>query len=333
MVTIKDVAEKAGVCMSTVSRVINQTAPVNEDTRRRILNVMGEMRFSPSLIAQGMRSQKTKTIAMVIPDYANPFYSHMYKAIEISLRQHDYMSLICPTSGKYDEEITYIDRLIHRRIDGIIFFTYNNGKEHVDLFRQIANQIPFVLMDESIDDLPVSQVITNGYKGMKNATKYLIEKGHTRIGCITSLKSSCQKRALGYIDALIEKNIQMNPDLLYSSGYDLKDGVLAAEYFVSLANKPTAVVAITDLIAIGLITGLTSLGINVPEEIEVIGFDDIDLATIITPKLTTVAQQIDVLATEAVAMIMDKINNPKKIPEIKKVIIQGNLIFRQSTKI
>lgn len=332
MVTIDDVASRAGVSKSTVSRVINATAPVNEETKTRILSAMDELQFKPSLIAQGMRFKRTKTVGMVIPDYANPFYSYMFKEIEAALRKYDYMAIICPTSGVFEEEAEYIDRLLHRRIDGIIFFTYNNGKEHAGFLHKMAQQLPFVLMDESKDELPVSQVVTNGYKGMKEAVQYLINKGHRRIGCLSSYKESGQRRVQGYLDTLQENGIEVDPNIICPCGYRLQDGIEAAQHYAALEDRPTAVVAVADFMAIGLIKHLHTLGINVPNDIEVIGFDNIDLAFIMEPTLTTVAQQIDVLADEAVNLIMDKINNPERKTEIKKVIIDGRLIFRQTTK-
>jgi DNA-binding LacI/PurR family transcriptional regulator len=332
MATISDVAKRAGVCKATVSRVINKTGPVSDRTRKAVMTAIKELEYNPSVIAQGMRSRITKTIAVVMPDYGNPFLPYIYKKIETSLKKYDYMALICQTSGYFDEEVEYINRLLRRQIDGIILFTHNDDKAQAGYFNKLAKKLPLLLFDEGNDKLYVSQISTNGYKGIKEAMQYLIDRGHRRIGCLVTIKGTAKRRLQGYMDSLTENGLEFDPELVYYSSFQVEESVLAAKYYASLKNRPTAVVAFADYLAIGIIKYFKDIGVNVPADMEVIGFDGIDLGKIITPELTTIAQPIDVLASEMVNILMEKINNTEKINEVKKIVIDGELVIRGSTK-
>jgi DNA-binding LacI/PurR family transcriptional regulator len=332
MATISDVAKRAGVCKATVSRVLNESGPVSDKTKRIVMEVMKELEYKPSVIAQGMRLQITKTIAVVMPDYGNPFLPFMYKSIEEAIKEYDYMALICQTSGVFEEEVEYINRLLRRKIDGIFLFTHNHNKEQAAFFNKLAKHLPLVLFDEGNDDLIVSQISTNGYKGVKEAVQFLIDRGHKRIGCLITEIGTAKRRLQGYKDALEENGIEQNPELIYGCGFQIQDSYQAAKYYASLKNRPTAIIALADYLAIGIIKYFVDIGINVPADMEVIGFDGIDFASIINPELTTIEQPISLLAHKMISLLMDKINNPEKIGEIKKIIIDGHLIIRKSTK-
>jgi DNA-binding LacI/PurR family transcriptional regulator len=332
MATISDVAKRAGVCKATISRVINKTGQVSDTTRKVVMAAIKELEYNPSVIAQGMRSRITKTIAVVMPDYGNPFLPYIYKKIETSLKKYDYMALICQTSGDFEEEVEYINRLLRRQIDGIILFTHNDDKEQAVYFNNLAKKLPLVLFDEGNDKLYVSQISTNGYKGIKEAMQHLIDRGHKRIGCLVTAKGTAKRRLQGYIDVLMENGIEFDPKLVYYSSFQVQESILAAKYYAYLENRPTAVVAFADYLAIGIMKYFGDIGINVPNDMEVIGFDGIDLTKIITPELTTIAQPIEVLASEMISILMEKINNTEKIGEVKKIVIDGELIIRNSTK-
>lgn len=329
---ITDVAKLAGVSPSTVSRVINNTVPVNDRTRQLVEKAMQDLNFTPNVIAQGMRKNLTYTVGVVIPDYANIFYSYMFTEIEKALSKYGYMAIICPTSGDVKKEKEYVERLLSRKIDGIIFFTYSNGEDTISYFNSLAKKTPLVLMDESSTNINVSQVYTDGYNALYSSTKYLIDQGHTRIGCLSSQMISSKNRLNGYLAALKDNGIPVNEDYIFSVKFNLESGSEVSEKYLSLQQPPTAFVSVADYPAIGLIYALTSIGVKIPQDVEIISFDNIDLASCITPKLSTVAQPIKQLAGEAVNILMEKINDKNKWNVVKKVIFRGELILRDTTK-
>lgn len=331
MATIDDVAREACVSKATVSRVLNGTAPVNNETKKKIELAMEVLKYSPSFLAQSMRSKKTKTIGVIVPDYANPFYSSLFKEIEKSLRAKGYMALICPTDEDAETEIENVKKLVSRQIDGIIFFTYKGGDEHYKFITELSYKTPCVFMDQVNDDLSVSQVITNGFTGVREATRYLLEKGHRRIACIKGPAKFkvTSARYQGYLAALEEFKIHEDDRLIYEGDFHIEGGFKAGEHFSRLDTIPSAVVSVTDLMAIGALRYFGYAGIRVPEQVEVIGFDNISLCTLVTPPLSTVAQPIHKLAEEAVNLLVKKIDNPRS--KNRKIVLEGELIIRRST--
>lgn len=330
--TISDVAKRAGVSKTTVSRVLNYPELVKEDTLKKVKSAMEDLNFAPNVLAQSMRINKTYTVGVVIPDIKNPFYTKIMYEIELALRKYDYMMMMCPTSGDFEREKGCINRLLQRKTDGILFFTYNNSKEHIDFYTSISKNIPFILMDESLDGIEISQVVVNGYAGVKNAVNHLIAKGHKKIACLSSKYEAGKKRFYGYTDALLDNKIPLNKDYIVEAGYSTEEGYKSALQLLKLKERPTAIVAVADSMAIGAIKAMADKNIQVPEEIEVIGFDNIEWATIVTPTLSTVNQKLDEIAQSAVDMLVDKISHPSKVREVSKKFINCELILRQSTK-
>lgn len=331
MATIDDVAKIAGVSKATVSRVLNGTAPVNEKTKKKIETVMNELDYAPSLLAQSMRSKKTRTIGIVIPDYANPFYSYLFEVIERKISEHGYMALICPTHEDAAAEIMYIKMLVSRQIDGIIFFTYNGEKKNMKFLEELSRKVPCIFMDPVNSDLSVSQVITDGFKGVKEAVEYLLKKGYKRIGCIKgpSRFAVTIERVNGYKAALKEQNIPIEDKLIYEGDFHMESGFKAGEYFLNLAQRPDGIVAVTDVMAIGALKYFQYAGVNVPQQIGVVGFDNISLCTLVNPPLTTISQPFNELGDEAVKLLMKKIKNPRS--RNKQIVLDGKLIIRRST--
>jgi DNA-binding LacI/PurR family transcriptional regulator len=331
MATIDDVAKLAGVSKATVSRVLNETAPVSEQTRKKIEKAMTELDYAPSLLAQSMRSKKTKTIGIIIPDYANPFYSYFFKVIENKLREYGYMALVCSSYEDAATEIEHIKMLISRQIDGIIYFMYKSEKDSLDFLVQLSRKIPCIFMDNIDGRLPVSRVITDGFKGIKEATEYLLRKGYKRIGCIKgpSRFAVTVDRVNGYKTALQEHNIPIEDELIYEGNFHMESGFKAGEYFLSLPKRPDGIVAVTDLMAIGALKYFQYVGVKIPQQIGVVGFDNISLCTVVNPPLTTIAQPMEELGNEAVKLLMRKINNPRS--RNRQIILDGKLIIRRST--
>lgn len=330
MATIVDVAKKAGVGVGTVSRAINKSGPISEKTLLKINLAMKELDFIPSHIAQSMRLKDTKTIGILVPGFSNLGYLDLLRAVESNLRKSDYIPVIASTSDQYEKEVLQVRRFLSRQLDGIIFFTYNISKEHFRFYKDLTKQIPCVFMDQTEDDLPINQVFTNGRKGLSISTDYLIQKGHRRIGLIYGKTSATMPRAQGYLDALLSNHMAYMPELVYECPLDFDDGVRAAQYFAGLADPPTAVVSVSDVLAGGALKGYKEAGINVPGDVEVIGYDNIKYSTMLETSLSTVAQPFKEIGRIAVQILINRINNPEL--KYEKIVLEPKLILRQSTK-
>jgi DNA-binding LacI/PurR family transcriptional regulator len=325
-----DVAKMAGVSTTTISRIINGKGPVNIKTRLRVEKAMKELNYTPNYFAQGMRTQKTKLIAVIVPDYSNPGYTKMYESIEETARQQGYLCVVFNTGSDPERELHYIKEIIKRQIEGIIYYTYSGRKENINFLKDISKQIPVVFMDNVVGEDEVPCVRTDGFKATREAVKYLVNEGkRTRIGYIKAGYRAARERYQGYRKALEDCSIEFDPSLVYEGDFSMKSGFDGARYMMSLSEPPDAIMAATDLMAIGIIKYLKQAGIAIPEEVSVIGFDNMPLCTIIEPSLTTIGQPMKKIGQIAAGLLIEKINNPKM--DNRQILLDGSLIVRRST--
>ncbi len=330
MPTIVDVAKRAGVGVSTVSRAINKSGPVSRKSLEKINNAIEELKYIPNQVAQTMRSKETKTIGILTPDLSNLGYLALLRSVESSLRKLDYIPIIVSTSDQYKKEVYTVRRFLSQQLDGIIFFTYNISKEHSLFYNDLIRQIPCVFMDQTEDELTFNQVYTDGKKGLFMSTEYFIKKGHRRIGLIYGKISATMPRAQGYFDALMSNRIEIEPELVYECQFEFEDGIRAARYFANIADPPTAIVSVSDILAGGALKGYKESGVNVPGDVEVIGYDNIKYSNMLETSLSTVAQPFKEIGQTAVELLIKNINDPQM--NFEKIVLNPKLILRQSTK-
>jgi LacI family transcriptional regulator len=331
MATISDVARKAGVSKATVSRVLNNTAVVNKNTRQRVLDAIDSLHYTPSYLAKGMRRKKTNTFGIMVPDFRNPYYSELLKSIEEEARKHEYIALICTGEMNAEREQEYIRYLLSRQVEGIVLCCYVSIMENKAFIQKIAKNVPITVMDQPSFGLPVCSTYADGYKGFKKLITYLIEKGHTRIGMIRSLhKYPCsESRFLGYRDTLMNHGIGVDPDLVEESEFTAAGGYEAARRILA-RSKPTAIIGVNDLLAIGAMKYIREKGHEVPGDIAIAGHDNIALSSLVSPQLTTVNIPVEQIAGEAVAQLIRKIQNPRA--RNRDIVIETQLVVRQSTE-
>ncbi len=331
MATIIDVAKLAQVSKTTVSRYINRNGPVKEDTRKKIVAAMEELHYSPNFFAQGMKTSRTKTIGILIADFSNPFYPELFKGIEAVSRQHGYLNMICITGENGEKELPTLEILVNRKIDGIIFNSYNRNEATIHRLAEIARTTAVVFMDPVLVDEPMSCVVSDGFTWSRKAAEYLIEKGKRRIAYIkgSSRHWVTNERFRGYEQALAEAGLEAEEGLIYEGNFQMRSGFEGAEYFLQKEKAPDAIMAATDVMAIGAMKYLRYAGVAVPEEVSVVGFDNIPLADLMEPGLTTIAQKIDELGRCAAEIIIQKIKEPEM--ESRKVLLDCELIIRGST--
>jgi DNA-binding LacI/PurR family transcriptional regulator len=331
MATISDVAREAGVSNATVSRVLNNTAVVNEETRKRVLEAIESLNYTPSFLATGMRRKKTSTFGILIPDFRNPYYSELLKALEEEARKHRYIALICTGEMNAEREREYIRYLLARQVDGIVLCCYVSVLENNAFIRGVAKRVPMIVMDQPSFGLPLSSAYADGYKGFCNLVTYFIEKGHRKIGMVRSLhKYPCsESRFLGYRDTLEKHGMRVDPDLVAESEFTAAGGYDAARRILE-KSKPTAIVGVNDLLAIGAMKYIREKGYRVPADIAIAGHDNIALSSLVWPQLTTVNIPVERIAEEALTQLIRKIQNPRS--RNRDIVVETQLIIRQSTE-
>lgn len=336
MITIFDVAKEAGVSKSTVSRVLNHESGVKESTRVAVEAAIRKLNYSPSYFAQGIRTGKTMTIAVMVPEYTNLFYNELFRGVEDVALTKGYMVLMCNTERRSTTEKDYTEELLNRNIDGIIYNTYNASPEMLKYLEKLSEKVPVVLMNKIFKDgTSLPYVMTDGFNSTRNAVKYLYERGKTSFGYIRNMKniSVTEDRYLGFLQGLKDCGVELREEFIYQSK-EVKDpdyiqqGCMAAEYFASLPEKPQAILSVIDALAIGCVQHLKKLGIKVPEDISVIGYDNISLSSLINPALTTISQPIRQLGQKAAEIVIAKING-ESVEE--QVLYEGQLVLRDTT--
>lgn len=337
MITILDIARLAGVSKSTVSRVISRNGPVSEETRIKIEAIMVEHNYTPSYFAQGIRTGKTKTIAFMLPDSKNLFYNEMIVAVESIALENDYMVLICNTNKDPEREREYIESLLKRKVEGIIFCTYHTTEQNKRYLQELSKELPLVFMDNLYTQgEDVSCVISEGQNANRKAVKYLYDLGCRRIAyiCVKSI-SIVNHRLEGYLQGLDDCGLSYAEELVYEAQSEervdshFQMGMDGAKKLLALREPPDAIMAAIDTMAIGAMRHILSTKYRVPEDIKIVGYDNIELSQMVTPTLTTIAQPIHTLGTEAAKLLLQKI----KDNSINKRLLFGEeLIIRNSTQ-
>jgi len=330
--TINDVAKIAGVSSTTVSHVINNTRFVSEDVRNRVLQAMKELGYKRNYLARSLRRGKTSTIGMIMPDSSNPFFAEIAHDIEDYAFRRGYSVILCNTEGDPEKELFYIDLLYQKQVDGMIFIAAGENEKSIKFI--IDNDIDVVIIDRELysdDHTQFPKVLVDNESGGYLATKHLIDIGHRRIVCICgpSFLTPSAERESGYQRALKEADIPFDESLIIRGEFHTETGYHAFKQLQSISPAPTAVFASNDLIAIGLIYAAQENGIRVPDDLSVVGFDDIKLASYISPSITTIRQPINAIAQNAMDNLLNILNNKEVTFEIRLPV---ELIIRGSTK-
>jgi LacI family transcriptional regulator len=329
MSTIREVAKIAGVSYATVSHVLNNTRFVAPQTRDRVLAAMNELDYRPNALARSLRRGKTLTMGLVLPDSSNPFFAEIGRSIEDAAFKLGYNVFLCNTEGDTQREQLYVDALSKKQVDGIIFVA---AGDQADSLKFLLNQaMPVVLVDRDLPPIEVDAVLTDNRQGGYLATRHLIELGHRRIACImgpSSLTPSAE-RVIGYRRALEEAAIAYDHSLVLGGDYRPDSGLRAASTLFSLGSPPTAIFAFNDLMAVGALRAAVKTGRRVPEDVAVIGYDDIELASFMNPPLSTIAQPKSEIGRQAAQILARRMADPSH--PTYRITLPPELIIRGST--
>jgi LacI family transcriptional regulator len=318
MTTIRDVASKAEVSIATVLRVVNGNRPVHAEIRERVLKAIEELDYRPNLLARGLRQHTTCMIGMIIPDNSNPFYVEVARAIEDAGFATGYSVILCNSDLSEEKQQAYLDVLISHKVDGVILIDIKNiipkGLERIQ-----AAHIPLIHLNTDTLISSVDQIMVDDYQGGYLAGQYLLRLRHRQIGCINLSKPPAPpiyetSRMVGFREALAEGGITLTAKDIAIGNGRYEDGCKAMQELLQRLPDLTAVFVFNDLMALGAINAVRAQGRKVPDDISVIGFDNIFYASTFEPALTTIAQPITAIGQECIAQLLERIHLPEKPP-------------------
>lgn len=329
MTTLNDVAKKSSVSASTVSHVINNTRFVSSETKQKVLWAIEELNYYRDARARSLATGKTNIIGLIVSDITNPFFPELISSVEKNATQFGYDVFLCNTNYDPERTSSLVRRLIEKKVDGAIIMT--TEMEYRLIKNLTSKKIPVVLLDWGVTDLLVSNIKENFKKGIEEAIDHLVKLGHRNIAFISgplNLKTATTRKDV--FISLIKKYIgTIKEPVIIEGDFKINGGYLAAGKILNLRNRPTAIMASNDLMAIGAIKKIKELGLKIPDEISVIGLDDIFLASIIYPPLTTVNLPRFEIGDIAWKLLQDMMGSENK--EGKEEIVNTNLIVRATT--
>jgi len=329
--TIKDIARLANVSTTTVSHVLNNTRRVSDKLSDRVQTVIREIDYKPNAMARALRVHSSKTLGLIIPDNSNPFFSEIALGAEDCAFRHGYSLFLCNSRHDSARESTYMTTLSTYAVDGLILSAVSDDLNQLSEF--VKSGIPLVVVDRKLPVPDVEFIYSDHIEGAREATQHLVELGHRRIGIITGPTDvrPALDRIQGFEEVLNEHGIPIDPDLCILGDFQVESGRRAARKMMELSDPPTAVFACNDMMAIGALQTLRTLGFKVPEDVSLVGFDDIFLASLLDPPLTTVAQSAYAIGEMAVASLIKRIDGSNKlVPQDQS--LPTDLIIRKSTR-
>lgn len=328
--TIYDVAREAGVSIATVSKVLNNNGRISDKTRKKVHLIMEQLNYQPSMVASALTSQRTGTIGLMIPDIANPFFAEAARFFEDYAQQAGSDLIICSTDRDDEKAARYISLLQRKRVDGLIIASHVGNPELIH--RLLENKVPTVLFSADIRLLDCNSITVDDYKGGYIATEYLLALGHRRLGIISDNLPGSRYREQGFLDALEAHGVSLDhPDHMVQTSATLENGRKVAHRMLGeeAGQRPTAIFACNDLLAIGVLQEAREAGLNVPEDLSVIGFDNTMLADICHPSLSSIAQPLRDMTEQAMQLLNESIDDPEATK--RKISLPPELVIRNST--
>ncbi len=329
-VTLRDVALRAGVCTSTVGRVAGNYGYVSEKTKRKVLRAIKEIGYYPNAVARSLKTSRTQTIAYLVPSITNPFFSQIASSIEDLASSHEYNLILCNAGTKADKLRKITTMLLESRVAGIIHSLPSTDALYnlVEIFRNA--RIPIVSAG-SRRFTEVDRVMTDEVQGAQDATRFLLELGHSRIALLAVKNSTTSKlRTQGYRKTFQQTKNTLNKELIIEgSDFSEDSGYTLMKVLLSRSERPTAVIAFNDVMAVGAIRAIEEEGLSIPKDISLIGFDD-TIARLTKPRLTSVALPMREIGRVAIRILLDRIERNDR-GEPKTILLPEKLVVRNST--
>lgn len=327
--TIYDVARLAGVSTATVSRALNGTGQIAPDTRETIAAAVAQLGYSPNTIARSLVTNTTQTIALLLPDITNPFYADLVSGIQDSALSRGHTMLLCTTEGDPEREEEYLNLLRAKRVDGALVDGLVLPPDRIARF--VRDGFPIVCLDRDLDSKTIPLVQVDNRAGGRLAAEHLLSLGHTRIAHVSGVQGLriSEERLEGYLEAHSKARLVPDPALIAEGSFNEEGGYLAAQKLLAGKARFTAVFAANDLSAIGVTTAVTESGRRVPDDVSVVGFDDIRLAAYTSPPLTTIRQPAAEIARRATELLIE-LTQGKRVA-VKRHLLAPELVVRRSS--
>ena len=328
-ITIKDVAKQAGVSISTVSRVINDSKPVTDEVKQRVLDVIKETGYIPNPLARSLVTKKSQLIGVIVPELSDSFVNEILNGIEEVAKMYNYDILLANTYSNREQELKSINLLRAKQVEGMVMISWRVEEEHVDYIQNCG--MPATYISKTARNYDIHTVSTSNKKATYDMTKYLVSKGHEKIAFIMTSKDDTvleMERLSGYEDALSENNIKLDKTLIKNGGTTYETGYESMKELLDDGIIPHAAFVTGDEAAIGAINAICDAGYKVPEDISVAGFNDVKIAKMYRPKLTTVYQPLYDMGAVAMRMVIKMIN--KEPLENKKIELPYRIVERES---
>jgi len=328
--TARDVARQAGVSVSTVSHVLNETRTVSDALRQRVQQAARDLEYEPNAMARSLRIRRSDTLGLMVSDLSNPFFTAVVRGVEDVAQERGYALILCNSNEDPLRERDYLRVLLSRQVDGLMLSPV--GQSHESLIRLVQDRFPLVLFDRDISGIDVSTVTLDNERAAFAAVCHLVELGHRRIGMVSGLPSHStgRDRIAGYRRALREAEIPDDGQLIGVGNSTSEGATVAVSALLDLAERPTAVFATNSLMTIGALIAIQQRGLSVPEDISVVGFDDFLWSAVLRPRLTTVAQPTYELGRTTAELLIDVIHSKGPVTT-RKIVLGGQLIVRESS--
>ena len=332
-VTIKDIALRADVSYATVSRALNNKPGVRESTRRRILQLAEQMSYTPNAIARGLVKKQTQTLGLILPDITNPFYPEVARGIEEGAAERGFSIFLCNMNWERSRQAHYLRLLAEKRVDGIILAPIDNEVEALE--RRITGMIPIVYVSNAPVGTQHSFVVIDNVLGGFVAAEHLIQAGYRKIGFVGSTEDSLtiEERLQGYRQALKKYGVPVEQKYIQLGEFKEEAGYKIIRSMIAGGDFPQAVFAENDLLAIGVLHGVKASGLSVPEDVAVVGFDDIPVASYPEVQLTTMSQPTYEMGKKSVEILLEQIEASGQPPaaRMRQIYLKPRLIVRRSS--
>ncbi|HEX4716164.1 MAG TPA: LacI family DNA-binding transcriptional regulator [Ktedonobacteraceae bacterium] len=327
-ITIVDVADEAGVSYATVSRVINNKDHVSPEKRERVLQAMAQLGYVANMQARSLAGGESRVVGLLVDYLSSSYMDEIIRGIDEALDAENYDLMLYTTHRRKTKESAYVTKLTRRLADGLLLILPRNAAAYLDTLRQ--RQFPHVLVDYLSDKQNVPSVSATNFRGAYDAMAFLLSLGHQRIGFITgTMEFGCARDRLdGYHAALKDRGIPADPHLICKGNFMQPQGYQCAQKLLSLPERPTAIFASNDMMAFGVMEAARERGLRLPEDLAIVGFDDIPQASYVHPALTTIRQPLEEMGRSAAHLLLKYIAHPNA--EIERIELPTRLIIRES---
>lgn len=332
--TLQEIADRLGVSATTVSRVLTGQARryrISRATELAIQELARSLEFVPSPLARGLRLNQTLTVGLIIPDISNPFFAHIAQQVTLGTGHYGYSLVLADSQEDQDREVQLLSLLWHQQVEGVVVCPVGQSSQHLLEVRKTG--LPIVLVDRIFPDLPLPSVSSNNFLAAQEATQHLLENGHRRIACLQGLPGTSlnELRVGGYRQALADRGIACRDDLILGDSFGETSGYRETQRLLERAEPPTAILALSNLIALGAMRALAEAKQNIPEAVSLVAFDDQPYAAYLSPPLTSVAQPYSEMGETAVRLLFEQIG-ASEAPRARTVLLPTTLVRRGSVR-